>query len=137
MSAQRMAFAGFIAGVSLAFPISGPIAAEGWEGHLNGAWTLPDNVQRHFCRRGGHWAFQNMFGPSFIVEGREVRGPEARCRIMRAAEHDSKISLVVSCSNSVSFTQSVVELVVKNDNEVERHFPGSDELTITFKKCPR
>jgi hypothetical protein len=133
-----MAFAGFIAGVSLAFPISGPIAAEGWEGHLNGAWTLPDNTCSDiFVAEGGHWAFHkpvDMFGPSFIVE---VRGPEARCRIMRAGEHDSKISLVVSCSNSVSFTQSVVELVVKNDNEVERHFPGSDELTITFKKCPR
>ena len=137
---SRMALLGFTAGVCLAASSAVAMAAETWEGRLAGAWTLPDNnCGDIFVARGGHWTFHkpvDMFGPSFIVEGREIRGPEARCRIIRATEQQDKINLVISCNNSVSFMQNVVELRVKNDHEVERHFPGSEELTITFKKCP-
>lgn len=143
MSSVRTALVGLAAGVCLAAPLAAAVAAEAWEGRLAGAgaWTLPDNnCSDIFVAQGGHWTFHkpvDMFGPSFIVEGREIRGPEARCRIIRATEQQDKINMVISCNNSVSFMQNVVELQVKNDHEIERHFPGSEELTITYKKCPR
>jgi hypothetical protein len=46
-------------------------AAEDWEAHLSGAWTLPDNkCDDIFVDQGGHWAFRqpvDMYGPSFIL----------------------------------------------------------------------
>jgi hypothetical protein len=115
-------------------------AAEDWEAHLTGAWTLPDNkCEDIFVDQGGHWAFRqpvDMYGSSFIVEGREIRGPEATCRIIRGETREEKINLVIGCKNTVSFTQNAVQLRVKNPNEVERFYPGV-EMSVAFKKCQR
>jgi hypothetical protein len=114
-------------------------ATEDWEAKLSGAWTLPDNkCDEIFVHKGGRLAFRqpvDMFGPSFIVEGREIRGPEATCRIIKAATHEDMVSLVISCRDAVSFTQNAVQLRFKTANEVERLFPGPPDMAVAYEKC--
>ena len=120
----------------------GPVtqAAEDWEADLSGAWTLPGNkCDDIFVDQGGHWAFRqpvDMYGPSFIVEGREIRGPEAICRIIRGVAREDKMNLVISCRNTVSFTQNEVQLRVKSANEIERLYPAVD-MSVAYMKCQR
>jgi hypothetical protein len=135
-------YAIFLGACLLTLQPSRPIyAAEDWEAKLSGGWTLPDNkCEDIFVDQGGRLAFRqpvDMLGPSIIVEGREVRGPQATCRIIKGAAHEDKLSLVMSCGDAVSFTQNAVQLQFKSANEIERSFPGSPDMSVTYKKCQR
>jgi hypothetical protein len=78
-----------------------------------------------------------MFGQSLIVEGREVRGPEATCRIVQAGVHDDEIGLVLGCRNTVSFMHNSVQLRIKGENQIDQDVPGLSGVTVSYKKCSR
>jgi hypothetical protein len=116
-------------------------ASEDWEKKLAGAWTLSDNnCADIFIDKGGHWEFRqpvDMYGRSVIVEGREVRGPEATCRIVQALVHEDEISLVLGCRNTLSFMHNSVHLRIKGDNQIDQDVPGLSGVTVSYKKCSR
>ena len=106
---------------------------------MSGAWTLVGTPCGDvFKEMKGHWTFREPVdanGPSFIVEGNEIRGPEGSCRVELRDDREI-VTLAADCQNSVSFASRTIELRPKGDGLIDRLNPEMG-MTMTYKRCPR
>src|SRR5262245_30091651 len=93
------AFAAFL----LVAHIGMPGAAAAFD--LNGAWASDaDNCAKVFVRKGGQLTFADMsdvFGGGFIIEGDQITGKFARCRIKAKKDDGKTINLVAACASDI------------------------------------
>ena len=107
---------------------------------LNGAWAGDaDNCAKIFERKGSQIAFTEMsdvYGGGFIVEGDQITGKFARCRI-KAKKGDGKtINLVAACASDIMLQSVQFSLREVDANNVIRMFPGMEGMDIRYARCP-
>src|SRR5262245_7298011 len=70
---------------------------------LNGAWASDvDNCAKVFTRKGPQVTFTDMsdvFGGGFIIEGDQITGKFARCRIKARKDDGKTVNLVAACAS--------------------------------------
>lgn len=119
--------------VSLAQP--GPAAAF----DLNGAWASDsDNCAKVFVRKGAQVTFAEMsevYGGGFIIEGDQITGKSARCRIKARKEDGKTINLVAACATEIMLQNVQFSLREVDANSVTRLFPGMDGMAINYARC--
>ena len=97
MNARRLIAWGGLLFASLLATGSGVHAIE-----LNGAWaTDANNCPKVFERKGTQLGFTDMsdaFGGGFIVEGDQIVGKFARCRIKARKDSGPNVNLIASCA---------------------------------------
>ena len=124
----------FFLGASLA--LSGPAAAF----DLNGAWAGDiDNCAKVFVRKGTQITFAEMsdvFGGGFIIEGDQITGKFARCRIKAKKDDGATINLVAACASDIMLQNVQFSLREVDANTVIRTFPGMTGMEIKYARCP-
>jgi hypothetical protein len=130
----KASIAAFVLGASIA--ISGCASAF----DLNGAWASDaDNCAKVFVRKGAQTSFADMsdvFGGGFIIEGDQITGKFARCRIKAKKDDGATINLVAACASDIMLQNVQFSLREVDANTVIRMFPGMEGMEIRYARCP-
>lgn len=106
---------------------------------LNGAWASDtDNCAKVFVRKGSQLAFTDMsdvYGGGFIVEGDQITGKFARCRIKARKDDGKTINLIASCATDIMLQSVQFSLRETDANSVTRSFPGMEGMEIRYARC--
>jgi hypothetical protein len=106
---------------------------------LNGAWASDaDNCAKVFVRKGGQLTFTDMsdvFGGGFIIEGDQITGKFARCRIKTKKDEGKTINLVAACASDIMLQNVQFSLRELDANSVVRLFPGMEGMEIKYARC--
>ena len=96
---------------------------------LNGAWaTNADQCTKVFVRKGAKVGFTEMsdvYGGGFIVDGDEIVGKFARCRIKTRKENGANLNLIAACATDIMLSTVQFSLKELDAKSVVRLFPGS------------
>jgi hypothetical protein len=107
---------------------------------LNGAWAGDaDNCAKIFERKGSQIAFTEMsdvYGGGFIVEGDQITGKFARCRVKAKKDDGKTINLVAACASDIMLQSVQFSLREVDANNVIRMFPGMEGMEIKYARCP-
>lgn len=107
---------------------------------LNGAWASDaDNCAKVFVRKGAQVTFTEMsdvYGGGFIIEGDQITGKFARCRIKARKDDGKTINLVAACASDIMLQNVQFSLKEADANNVIRLFPGMEGMEIRYARCP-
>jgi hypothetical protein len=107
---------------------------------LNGAWASDaDNCAKVFTRKGSQVTFTDMsdvYGGGFIIEGDQITGKFARCRIKAKKDDGKTINLIAACATDIMLQSVQFSLREVDDNSVTRLFPGMEGMEIKYSRCP-
>ena len=131
---RNAAFLALVISAALAMPGSA-VAFD-----LNGAWASDaDNCARVFVRKGAQVSFADMsdvYGGGFIIEGDQITGKFARCRIKANKDDGKTINLVAACASDIMLQKLQSSLREVDANTVIRMFPGMESMEIKYARCP-
>ncbi len=106
---------------------------------LNGAWASDsENCAKVFVRKGTQIGFADMsevYGGGFIVEGDQITGKFARCRIKARKEDSKTINLVAACASDIMLQAVQFSLREVDADSVIRAFPGMEGMEIKYARC--
>jgi hypothetical protein len=125
-----------------AFLLAGSLAMPGAAAafDLNGAWASDvENCGKVFARKGAQVGFadtSDVYGGGFIVEGDQIIGKSARCKIKARKEDGATIHLVAACATDIMFQNVQFSLKELDANSVLRLFPGMEGLELKYGRCP-
>lgn len=107
---------------------------------LNGAWVSDaDNCTKVFARNGAQLGFTDMsdvYGGGFIVNGDQIVGKFARCRIKAKKDNGPYVNLVAACATDIMLSSVQFSLKELDANSIARLFPGMDDMEIRYHRCP-
>ncbi len=107
---------------------------------LNGAWaSAADQCAKVFARQGGRLGFAEMsdvYGGGFIIDGDQIIGKFARCRIKVRKDDGMNVNLVAACATDIMLSSVQFSLKELDANSVARLFPGIEEMEIRYHRCP-
>jgi hypothetical protein len=106
---------------------------------LTGVWASDaSNCNKMFVRKGSSVVFaknSDIYGSGFIIEGRKIRGPTARCDIKTTKEDGAMVHLLAACATDVMLSNVQLSLRVIDENRVARVFPGVSDMEMSFERC--
>ncbi|MBR0705551.1 hypothetical protein [Bradyrhizobium liaoningense] len=107
---------------------------------LNGAWVGDaDNCSKVFARKGAQLGFTDMsdvYGGGFIVDGDQIVGKFARCRIKARKDNGPNVNLVAACATDIMLSSIQLSLKELDANSIIRLFPGMEDMEIRYFRCP-
>ena len=107
---------------------------------LNGAWaTSADQCDKVFTRQGGKLVFTEMsdvYGGGFIVDGDQMVGKFARCKIKARKENGPNINLIAACATDIMLSSVQFSVKELDANSIVRLFPGIEDMEIRYHRCP-
>lgn len=107
---------------------------------LNGAWVSDaDNCNKVFVRKGTQLSFtdrSDVYGGGFIVDGDQIVGKFAHCRIKARKDIGPSVNLVAACATDIMLSSVQFSLKELDANSIIRQFPGMEDLEIRYQRCP-
>ena len=107
---------------------------------LNGAWAGDaDQCAKVFVRQGGKLGFTEMsdvYGGGFIIDGDQIVGKFARCRIKARKDDGANVNLVAACATDIMLSSVQFSLKELDPNSIARLFPGIEDMEIKYYRCP-
>lgn len=107
---------------------------------LTGAWaTSADQCEKVFTREGGKLGFTEMsdvYGGGFIVEGDQLIGRFARCKVKARKDDGANVNLVAACSTDIMLSSVQFSVKALDADSIVRLFPGMEDLAIRYHRCP-
>ncbi|QOG20342.1 MULTISPECIES: hypothetical protein [Bradyrhizobium] len=106
---------------------------------LNGAWVSDaDNCTKVFARNGTQIGFTDMsdvYGGGFIINGDQIVGKFARCRIKARKDNGPYVNMVAACATDIMLSNVQFSLRELDANSLIRLFPGMDDIEIRYHRC--
>lgn len=106
---------------------------------LNGAWvTDANNCPKVFERKGTQLGFTDMsdlFGGGFIVDGDQIIGKFARCRIKARKDSGPNVNLIAACATDMMLSSVQFSPKELDDDSFIRLFPGMEDMEIRYHRC--
>lgn len=106
---------------------------------LNGAWAGDaDNCSKVFVRKGGRVNFTEMsdvYGGGFIIDGDQITGKFASCRIKARKDDGQDINLIAACATDIMLQNVQFSLRQTDANTVSRFFSGMEGMEIKYSRC--
>lgn len=125
-----------LAAAPVLLALSSPAAAF----DFNGAWaTDADNCAKVFVLTGGRFNFtenSDVYGGGFIVDGDQITGKFARCRIKARKDNGATVNLIASCASDIMLSSVQFSLKELDTNSLVRLFPGIEDMEIRYHRCP-
>src|ERR1700730_5860445 len=107
---------------------------------LNGAWAGDaDQCTKVFVRQGGKLGYTEMsdvYGGGFIIDGDQIIGKFARCRIKARKDDGANVNLVAACATDIMLSSVQFSLKKCDANSIVRLFPGIEDMEISYHRCP-
>jgi hypothetical protein len=127
---------------ALAVPLIGLFVATAGDAvavELNGAWaTSADQCDKVFTREDGKLTFTDMsdvYGGGFIVDGNQLIGKFARCKVKARKDNGPNVNLVASCATDIMLSSVQFSLKELDADSIARLFPGMEDLEIRYHRC--
>jgi hypothetical protein len=107
---------------------------------LNGAWASDaKQCAKVFVREEGRLGFTEMsdvYGGGFIIDGDQIVGKFARCRIKARRDDGASVNLIAACATDIMLSSVQFSLKELDANSVARLFPGIEGMEISYHRCP-
>jgi hypothetical protein len=107
---------------------------------LGGAWaTSADQCDKVFTRQGGKLGFTEMsdvYGGGFIVDGDQMIGKFARCKIKARKDDGAAVNLITACATDIMLSSVQFSVKTLDADSIVRLFPGMEDLEIRYSRCP-
>jgi hypothetical protein len=117
-----------------------PLAENASAFDLTGAWAGDaDNCVKVFARKGGQITFtdnSDVYGSGFIVDGDQIVGKYARCRIKARKVDGPSINLIAACASDIMLSSVQLSAREIDANTLMRLFPGMEGMEIKYYRCP-
>ena|SRR5580700_529324 len=118
--------------------MAGPGPADALD--LNGAWASDaSRCAKVFVRQGGKVGFTEMsdvYGGGFIIDGDQIIGKFARCRIKARKDDGMNVNLIAACATDIMLSSVQFSVRELDANSIARLFPGMDDMEISYHRCP-
>ena len=106
---------------------------------INGLWaTDARNCDKIFVKTGQGFSFSkdsDLYGSGFIIEGRKVVTPVARCDIKTSKQDGTTTHLIAGCATDVMLSNMQASFKTINKDRILRIFPAVSEMEIPFERC--
>ena len=107
---------------------------------LNGAWAGDaDQCTKVFVRQGGKLGYTEMsdvYGGGFIIDGDQIIGKFARCRIKARKDDGKNVNLIAACATDIMLSSVQFSVRELDANSIARLFPGMEDMEIRYHRCP-
>ena len=107
---------------------------------LNGPWaTDANNCPKVFELKGSQLGFTDMsdvYGGGFIVDGDQIIGKFARCRIKARKDSGPNVNLIAACATDMMLSSVQFSLKELDADSLVRQFPGMEDMEIRYHRCP-
>ena len=107
---------------------------------LDGAWASDaDQCVKVFIRQKGQLGFAEMsdvYGGGFIIDGDQIVGKYARCRIKTRKSDGVNVNLIAACATDIMLSSVQFSLKELDANSIARLFPGMEGMEIRYHRCP-
>jgi hypothetical protein len=109
---------------------------------ITGAWATDVRAcDKIFQKKGNVLTLtsrSDTLGGGFIIDGTEIRGKTANCKIKNKREDGDVVYLLASCATDIMLSNVEMALKIIDKDKVSRFFPGLPELeTPYYYRCPR
>jgi hypothetical protein len=106
---------------------------------INGVWVSDAAVcKKVFEKDGNRVSFvkgSDIYGNGFIIDGNEIRGRIARCKITARREQGPVVNIIAVCSTDIAIDTMQFRLKVDGPDKVIREFPGMPDLEMRYERC--
>jgi hypothetical protein len=107
---------------------------------LTGLWTTGlDACDKVFVTKGSRTSFRqdsDMYGTGFIIDGKRIRSPHARCTVTKTKEDNDVVHMIASCATDIMYANTQFSLKTLGEGKVSRVFPGIEGMEMVFYRCP-
>jgi hypothetical protein len=77
-------------------------------------------------------------GSGFVIDGTQIRGKTANCKIKSRREDGDVVYLLATCASDIMLSDVQMALRVIDKDRVSRFFPGMPEVSSPdYFRCPR
>ena len=101
----------------------------------NGRQRLQQGVREERCQRlvrEGCGAQRS----GFIIEGSQIRGPAATCRIKATKEDGDSAHMIAACATDIMLSDVQLSVRSIKANEIVRMFPSMPGMETNYYRCP-
>jgi hypothetical protein len=116
------------------------LGAPAESGDFTGAWTTDSSVcQKVFVKSGGRIAFakdSELVGGGLLVQGNEIQGTGASCRIKTTKEDGAVTHMILACATTIMFSDEKFSIRRVNADEIFRLFPNMPGMETKYYRCP-
>ena len=106
---------------------------------ISGLWaTDARNCDKIFSKTAHGFSFakdSDLYGSGFIVEGRRVVTPAARCEIKTSKQDGATTHLIAACATDVMLSNMQASFKTVSKDKILRIFPAVSEMEIPFERC--
>ena len=121
-----------------ALMFSGLVHADDITG-INGLWaTDARNCDKIFSKTANGFSFSknsDLYGSGFIIDGRRVVSPGARCEIKTTKQDGATTHLIAACATDVMLSSMQASFKTISKDKILRIFPAVSEMEIPFERC--
>jgi hypothetical protein len=118
--------------------LSGVVHADDISG-INGLWaTDARNCDKIFSKTANGFAFakeSDLYGSGFIIDGRRVVTPAARCEIKTSKQDGATTHLIAGCATDIMLSNMQASFKTVSKDKILRIFPQVSEMEIPFERC--
>jgi hypothetical protein len=106
---------------------------------INGLWaTDARNCDKIFSKTAHGFSFSkdsDLYGSGFIIEGRRVVTPSARCDIKTSKQDGATTHLIAACATDVMLSNMQASFKTVSKDKILRIFPAVSDMEIPFERC--
>jgi hypothetical protein len=78
----------------------------------------------------------DVYGGGFIVDGNQLIGKFARCKVKARKDSGPNVNLVASCATDIMLSSVQFSLKELDADSIARLFPGMEDMEIRYHRCP-
>jgi hypothetical protein len=129
-------------GASLVLAVLAVSQSRVWAADITGAWATDVRAcDKIFRKKGNVLTLANRsdtLGSGFVIDGAEIRGKTANCKIKNRREDGDVVYLLAACASDIMLSDVQMALKIIDKDRVSRFFPGMPEVSSPdYFRCPR
>jgi len=113
---------------------------EGKSADLTGAWSTEASLcNKVFVKSGSRVSFakdSELVGGGLIIQGKEIQGTGASCRIKTTKEDGDVTRMVLACATIIMHSDQQFSVRRVNADEILRLFPNMEGMETKYYRCP-
>ena len=107
---------------------------------LNGAWANDVKIcSKLFVKKNNKLRLttnSDFYGSGFIIDGDQVKGKLASCRIKSRKVEGAKMEMTAECATDIANSTDHFVLRIDGEDKITRFFPGMTGIEMTYFRCP-
>jgi hypothetical protein len=106
---------------------------------LTGVWSTDAAVcNKVFAKSGDRVSFAkdaDLYGNGFIIEGKQIRGSTATCRIKATKEEGAMVHMIAACATDIMLSDIQLSVKIIDADTIVRVFPSMPDIENIYHRC--